>query len=132
MDTENEVRRCFTCNKEDHVITSCSLMRNQGRAYPKMTLTKTKNEQQTSCHVERRFCYKCGEQGYLCKVCKKGKVPKQINSSHSYSLRRPKSYTSARPMLRSPRTGTNAIWVPKALLNDLYGPITRWIPNYAI
>jgi hypothetical protein len=66
------------------MIASCSLMRNQGRASPKMILIKTKNEQQTSCQVERHLCYKCGEQGHLHKVCKKGKVPKPINSSHSY------------------------------------------------
>jgi hypothetical protein len=99
------------------VITSCSLMKNQRRAFPMMSLTKNKNGQQASYQIERRFCYKCGEQGHLQKVCKKGKVHKQINSSHFYSFKRPKSYTCARPMLRSPRTSTNAISVPKALLD---------------
>jgi hypothetical protein len=80
MDTKNEVRSYFTCNKEDHMITSCPLMKNQGRASPKMTLIKTKNEQQASYQTERRFCYKCGEQGHLCKVCTKSKVPKPRNS----------------------------------------------------
>jgi hypothetical protein len=56
---------------------------------------------------------------------------KQGNSFHSYLLRKPKSYTCARPMLKSPRSSTKAIWVPKALLDDLYGPILRWVPNYA-
>jgi hypothetical protein len=125
MDTENEVRRRFMCNKEDQLITSCSLMKNQGCASPTMTLTKNKIEQQAPRQAERRSCYKCGEQGHLRKACKKGKVSKKINSSHSYSLGRTKSYTCARPMLRSPRTSTNAIWVPMALLDDLYGPIPR-------
>jgi hypothetical protein len=65
----------------------------------------------------------CDEHGHLPKVCKKGKVPKQVNLSKSYSLRRPKSYTCARLVMRSPRTSTTAIWVPKALLDEHYGPI---------
>jgi hypothetical protein len=90
-DKDEMMRRCFGCNDEDHVITSCLLMKNQRRAFPTMTLTKNKNGQQASYQVERCFCYKCGEQGHLRKVCKKDKVPKQINSSHFYSFRRPKS-----------------------------------------
>jgi hypothetical protein len=71
----------------------------------------------------------CGEHGHLPKVCKKGKVPNQVNLSQSYSPRRPKSYTCARSIMRSPRTSTNAIWVPKALLDERYGPILRWVPR---
>jgi hypothetical protein len=74
----------------------------------------------------------CGEHGHLSKVCKKGKVPKQVNLSQSYSLRRPKPYTCARSVMRSPRTSKIAIWVPKALLDDCYGPISRWVPNCAM
>jgi hypothetical protein len=128
-DKDERMSRYFRCNDKDHVITSCPLMKNQRRAFLTMTLTKNKNGQQASYQGERRFYYKCGEQVHLRKVCKKGKVPKQINSSHFYSFRRPKSYTCARPMLRSPRTSTNAIWVPKALLDECYGPITRWALN---
>jgi hypothetical protein len=73
----------------------------------------------------------CGEHGHLPKVCKKRKVPKQVNLSQSYSLRRPKSYTCARSTMRSPRTSTNAILVPKALLDECYGPIHRWVQNCA-
>jgi hypothetical protein len=40
MDAENEVRRWFTCNKDDHVMTLCPLMKNQGRASFMLTLTK--------------------------------------------------------------------------------------------
>jgi hypothetical protein len=96
-----------------------------------MTLTKKKCKHQVSCQVERRFYYMCGEHGHVPKVCKKDKVPKQVNLSQSYSLRRPKSYTCARLIMRSPRTSTNAIWVPNALLDERYGPIPRWIPNCA-
>jgi hypothetical protein len=103
------MRRCFECNDKDHMITSCPLMKNQRCAPSKMTLTKAKDGQQALCQVERRFCYMCGEQGHLCKVCKKGKVPKQVNLSQSYSLRRPKSYTCARSIMRSRRSNTNAI-----------------------
>jgi hypothetical protein len=113
------------------MITSWPLMKNQRHAPSKMTLTKTKDEQQASSQVERLFCYMCGEQGHLRKVCKKGKVSKQVNLFQSYSLRRPKSYTCTRSIMRSPRSSTNDIWVPKALLNDLYGPIPRWVPNCA-
>jgi hypothetical protein len=127
-DKDEGMRRCFGCN-EDHMITSCPLMKNQRRAPSTMTLTNKKN--QASCQVERRFYYMCGEHGHLPKVCKKGKVPKQVNLSQSYLLRSPKSYTSARSVMRSPRTSTNAIWVPKALLDEHYGPIPRWVPNYA-
>jgi hypothetical protein len=91
-------------------------MKNQRHAPSKMTRTKTKDVQQASCQVERRFCYMCGEQDHLHKVCKKGKVPEQVNLSQSYSLKRPKSYTCARSIMRSPRSSMNAIWVPKALL----------------
>jgi hypothetical protein len=64
-DKDERMRRCFGCNDKDHVITSCPLMKNQRCAFPTMTLTKIKNEQQASYKAERRFCYKCGEQGHL-------------------------------------------------------------------
>jgi hypothetical protein len=73
----------------------------------------------------------CGEHGHPSEVCKKGKVPKQVNLSQSYSLRRPKAYTCARSIMRSPRTSAKAIWVPKALLVEHHGPISRWVPNCA-
>jgi hypothetical protein len=130
-DKDEGMRRCFGCNDKDHMITSCPLMKNQRRTPSKMTLTKEKDKQQVSCQVERHFCYMCGERGHLSKVCKKGKVPKKVNLSQSYSLRRPKPYTCARSVIRSPRTSTIAIWVPKALLDDRYGPIPRWVPNCA-
>jgi hypothetical protein len=130
-DKDEGIRRCFGCNDKDHMITSCPLMINQTRATSRMTLTKRKDKQQASCQVERRFSHMCGEHGHLPKVCKKGKVPKQVNLSQYYSLRRPKSYTCARSVMRSPRTSTNAIWVPKALLDERYRPISRWVPNCA-
>jgi hypothetical protein len=108
-DKDEGAMRCFGCNNKDHMITSCPGMKNQRRAFSKMTLTKENGKQQASCQVERRFCYKCGEQGHLSKVCNKGKVPKQVNLSQSHSLRRPKSYTCARSIMRSPRTSTKAI-----------------------
>ena len=83
-DKDEGTRSCFGCNNKDHTITSCPVMKNQGCASSKVTLTKENDTQQASCQVERRFCYKCGEQGHLRKVCKKGKVPKQINSSHFF------------------------------------------------
>jgi hypothetical protein len=128
-DKDEGAMRCFGCNK-DHMITSCPVMKNQRCALTKMTLTKENDKQQASCQVERRFCYECGEQGHLSKVCNKGKVPKQVNLSQSHSLRRPKSYTCARSITRSPRTSTKAIWVPKALLVERHGPIPRWVPNF--
>jgi hypothetical protein len=130
-DKDEGIRRCFGCNEKDHMITSCSVIKNQGRAPSKMTLTKENDKQQASCRVERRFCYMCGEHGHPPEVCNKGKVPKQVNLSQSYSLRRPKPYTCARSVMRSPRTSTIAIWVPKALLDERYGPISRWVPNCA-
>jgi hypothetical protein len=113
------------------VITSCPVMKNQRCAFSKMTLTKENDKQQASCQVERCFCYKCGERSHLSKVCNKGKVPKQVNLSQSHSLRRPKSYTCARSITRSPKTSTKTIWVPKALLVECHGPIPRWVPNCA-
>jgi hypothetical protein len=130
-DKDEGTRRCFGCNDKDHIIISCPLMKNQRRAPSKITLTKKKDKHQASCQVEQRFCYMCGEHGHLPKVCTKGKVPKQVNLSQSYSLRRPKSYTCARLVMRSPRTSTTVIWVPKALLDERYGPISRWVPNCA-
>jgi hypothetical protein len=64
-DKDERMSRCFGCNNKDHVITSCPVMKNQRRAFPMMTLTKNKNEQQASYQDERCFCYKCGEQGHL-------------------------------------------------------------------
>jgi hypothetical protein len=125
------IRKCFGCNDKNHTITSCPLLMNQACAFSKMTLTKENDKQQASCQVEQRFCYKCGEQGHLSKVRNKGKVPKQVNLSQSHSLRRPKSYTCARSITRSPRTSTKSIWVPKALLVERHGPIPRWVPNCA-
>jgi hypothetical protein len=130
-DKEEGIRRCFGCNDKNHTISSCPLLMNQACAFSKMTLTKENDKQQASCQVERCFCYKCGEQGHLSKVCNKGEVPKQVNLSRSYLLRRSKSYPCARSIMRSSRTSTNAIWVPKALVDDRYGPIPRWVPNYA-
>jgi hypothetical protein len=80
-DKDEGMRRCFGCNDKNHIITSCPLMKNQRREPSKMTLTKKKDMQQASCKVKRRFCYMCGEHGHLPKVCKKGKVPKQVNLS---------------------------------------------------
>jgi hypothetical protein len=125
------MRRCFRCNGKDHMITSCSLMKNQKRALFGMTLTKKEDKQQASCQVKRCFSYMCGEHGHLPKVCKKGKVTKQANLSQFYSLERLKSYTCARSTMRSPRTSTTAMWVPKELLDKRYGPISRWVPNCA-
>jgi hypothetical protein len=125
------IRRCFGCNDKSHMITSCPLMMNQTCAFSKMTLTKKNDKQQASCQGERRFCYKCGEQGHLSKVCNKGEIPKQVNLSQYHSLRRPKTYTCARSITRSPRTSTKTIWVPKALLVERHGPIPRWVPNCA-
>jgi hypothetical protein len=85
-DKDEGMRRCFGCNDKDHMITSCPLMKNQARALSRMTLTKKEDKQQASCQVERRFCYMCGGHGHLPKVCKKGKVPKQLNVSQSYLL----------------------------------------------
>jgi hypothetical protein len=130
-DKDEGKRSCFGCKNKDHMITSCPLLMNQARALSKMTPTKENNKQQASCQVERRFCYKCGEQGHLSKVCNKGKAPKQVKLSQSHLLRRPKSYTCARSTTSSPRTSTKTIWVPKALLVDRYGPIPRWVPNCA-
>ena len=130
-DKDEGTRSCFGCNNKDHFITSCPVMKNQGCASSKMTLSKENDKQQASCQVERRFCYKCGEQGHLFKVCYKGKIPKEVNVCQSHSLRRPKSYTCARSITKSPRTSTKAIWVPKAHLDDYYGPIPRWVPNCA-
>jgi hypothetical protein len=70
-DKDEGRRRCFGCNNKDHMITSCPIMRNQRRVSSKMNLSKESNKQQASCQVERRFCYKCGEQGHLSKVCNK-------------------------------------------------------------
>jgi hypothetical protein len=128
-DKDEGIRRCFRCNDKDHMITSCPLMKNQTRALFRMTLTKKENKQQVSCQVKRRFGYMSGEHGHLPKLCKKGKVPKKANLSQIYSLRRPKSYTCARSAMRSPRTSTTAMWVPKDLLDERYGPISRWVPN---
>jgi hypothetical protein len=125
------IRRCFGCNDKNHTITSCPLLMNQARTLSGMTPTKENDKQQASCQVERRFCYKCGEQGHLSKVCNKGEVPKQVKLSQSHSLRRPKSHTRARTITRSPRTSTKTIWVPKAFLVERHGPISRWVPNCA-
>jgi hypothetical protein len=130
-DKDEGIRRCFGCNEKDHMITSCPLMINQTCAPSRMTLTERKDKQQAACQVERRFSYMWGEHGHLPKVCKKGKVPKQVNLYQYYSLRRPKSYACARSVTRSPRTSTTAIWVPKGLLDERYGPILRWVPNCA-
>jgi hypothetical protein len=111
-DKDEGMRRCFGCNDKDHMITSCPLMKNQRR--------------EPSKDEGMRRCFGCND-----KVCKKGKVPKKVNLSQSYSLRRPKSYTCARSVMRSSRTSTTAIWVPKALLDERYGPISRWVPNCA-
>jgi hypothetical protein len=72
QDKNEGTRSCFGCNNQDHTITSCPVMKNQGCASSKVTLTKENDKQQASCQVERRFCYKCGEQGHLSKVCYKG------------------------------------------------------------
>jgi hypothetical protein len=81
-DKDEGIRRCSGCNDKNHTITSCPLMINQARALSGMTPTKKEDKQQVSCQVKQRFCYKCGEQGHLSKVCKKGKVPKAVSNRH--------------------------------------------------
>ena len=39
-DKDEGIRRCFGCNEKDHMITSCPIIKNQGHAPSKMTLTK--------------------------------------------------------------------------------------------
>lgn len=51
------------------------------------------------------------------------------NVNHSYVLRKPKYDTCARTLMSSPSFSTNVIWVPKALLANLDGPISRWVPK---
>jgi hypothetical protein len=130
-DKDEGIRRCFGCNDKDHMITSCPLMINQTCTPSRMTLAERKDKQQASYQVEQRLSYMWGEHGHLPKVCKKGKGPKQVNLSQYYSLRRPKSYTCARSVTRSPRNSTTVVWVPKGLLDEHYGPILRWVPNCA-
>jgi hypothetical protein len=64
-------------------------------------------------------------------VCSNGKIYKPNNSLYYYLLRGPRYYTCARTMISSPRFSTNAIWALKALLSDLNGPISRWVPKCA-
>jgi hypothetical protein len=123
-------RRCFRCKELGHFIASCPHMKNKSLASPRMTFTTKESKQQASCQTERQFYYKCGEQGHLKKVCTMGKIHKP-RTFRSYLLRRPKYDTCTRTTIRSPRTSTNANWVPKALLADLYGPIPRWVPKCA-
>jgi hypothetical protein len=49
MNIENEMRRFFTNGKEDHVITSCPLMRNQGHASPRFLSSRQRTN--NKCHV---------------------------------------------------------------------------------
>jgi hypothetical protein len=51
-DKDEGIRRCFGCNEKDHMITSCPVIKNQGHAPSKMTLTKENDKQQASCRVE--------------------------------------------------------------------------------
>jgi hypothetical protein len=131
INSEDGVRRYFGCNEDDHVIISCPHMKNQESTSPGMTFTKEENKQRASYKTERHLCYTCGEQGHLRKVCRYGKIPKPRYSFHSYSLRRPRYYNCARTMISLPKPSTNVIWVPKALLTDLDGPILRWVPKCA-
>jgi hypothetical protein len=65
-------RRCFRCKEKGYFIASCPHMEYKSLASPRMTFIKKESKQQASCKAEQCFCYKCGEQGHLWKVCRKG------------------------------------------------------------
>lgn len=92
--------------------------------------TKMKKKQM-SCKIEWSIFYRWQEKGRLFKACPMGKIPKPSMSIHSHSLRKPTTNTCARKMIGSPRFRTNIIWVPRALLTNIDGPISRWVPKHA-
>ena len=118
--------KCYGCNEKGHEIGSCSNKKSESLvSSSKRLISKLANKKQDkkmSYKIKRRICYTCRGKGYLSMDCPMGNTLKLNSLIDSNLLRMPKNDTYARKVICSPRTSTNAIWVPKSLVTNLDGP----------
>jgi len=81
-----------------------------------------------SSKAKYRTCYTCREKGHLGEDCPKGKSPNSNLVHYDFTkLRKDQVGTCAIRVIDSPRTSIRAIWVPKHLVSNLYGPNKAWV-----
>ena len=89
-----------------------------------------KNNKSTFVNLKHRICYTCRAKGHMGKDCPNGN---ELNSNLIHydftKLRKYKAGTCAIRVINFPQTSIRAIWVPKHLVSNLYGPNKVWVPK---
>ena len=97
---------------------------------PRMKQVQNIKDNSESSKAKHRTCYTCREKGHLGKDCPKGKSPNSNLVHYDFTkLRKDQTCTCAIRVIESPQTSIRAIWVPKHLVSNLYGPNKVWVPK---
>ena len=97
---------------------------------PKMKQVQNIKDNSESSKAKHHTCYRCREKGHLGKDCPKGKSSNSNLVHYDFTkLRKDKAGTCAIRVINFPQTSIRAIWVPKHLVSNLYGPNKVWVPK---
>ncbi|KAG2655193.1 hypothetical protein PVAP13_1NG547001 [Panicum virgatum] len=124
-------RVCFRCKEKGHLIAACPIQQSKAQSH------SYKRNQDCNSWVKlkvnkakHRTCYTYREKGHLGKDCPKGKSPNSNLVHYDFTrLRKDKDGTCAIRVINFPQTSIRAIWVPKHLVSNLYGPSKIWVPK---
>ena len=120
-DLTRPVRPVGAQNAQPHTY-KCNQVSNSW-VKPKMKQVQNFKDNSESSKAKHRTCYTCREKGHLDKDCPKGNLPNSNLVRYDFAkLRQDQVGTCAIRVIDSPRTSIRAIWVPKHLVSNLYGP----------